>query len=97
MQLPRQIDLQAIRQVKIQTLVVHLDLFPSVPPPNAAALLPQNFTARSVRLPFLSYAGIIRLTYNFNLRKSINRDSSFKAKSIKLEPSFGLVHDLDEL
>ena len=80
MQLPRQIDLQAICQVQIQTLVVRLNHFRSVPAPVAAAQLPQNFTARSVRLPFLGYAGIIRLTYNFNLRKSIKRDSSFEAK-----------------
>ena len=77
MQLPRQIDLQAICQVQIQTLVVRLNHFLSVPAPVAATQLPQNFTARSVRLPFLGYAGIIRLTYNFNLRKSIKRDSSF--------------------
>ena len=80
MQLLLQIDLQAICQVRIQNLVAHLDLFPSVPAPVVATQLPLNFSARSVHLPFLNYAGIIRLTYNFNLRKSIKRDLSFKAK-----------------
>ena len=68
MQLLLQIDLQAICQAKLQTLVAHLNLFPSVAAPVVATQLPLNFSARSVHLPFLNYAGIIRLTYNFNLK-----------------------------